>query len=113
MHNVHIQARYNGHMFLVLGRLLSQRGLVRVVIVRIQTQDFRPSLTSDTCYIKHRFKHGLERLPYYIPIKKIIRERESSCICVALLTAEWRWKGHTLGFPPQIPKEDADRRVAV
>ena len=70
MYNVHVPARYNGHEVLVLGRVLSQRGLVRVVIVRIQTQDFRPSLTSDTGYIKHRFKHGLERLPSHMSIEK-------------------------------------------
>lgn len=46
MYNVHIAARYNGRILLILRRVISQHDLVRIVMVGIQTQDFRPSVTT-------------------------------------------------------------------
>lgn len=51
-YDVPIPAGYNGHMVLVLGRVPSQPGLVRIVTVWILIQGFRPPLTVDTDHVE-------------------------------------------------------------
>ncbi len=69
-YKIPIPAGYNGHMVLVLGRVPSQRGLVKIVTVRSQIQGFRPPLTPDTDHIERRPKRGLERLPAHLSIEE-------------------------------------------
>ena len=89
-YNSPIAASYHGPMVLVVGRLQSEHGLVKIVIVRNLTQVVGPSLICNTDHIEPRFKRGLERLPSIYSSEKN-RRAGFNLVSATLLTAGWRW----------------------